>query len=109
MIFLFKNEPNRGLRAVLHKLGVWKTRDLTPFRDIALEEVKNEFLEHFKKTESKGPLLCSACPGFVCYAEKTQGDLLVPQLSKVRSPQERMSITCFFGRTKRKININLLG
>ena len=76
---------------MLHKLGVWKTRDLTPFRDIALEEVKNEFLEHFeqsKNEKAKGPLLCSACPGFVCYAEKTQGDMLVPHLSKVRSPQE---------------------
>jgi iron only hydrogenase large subunit-like protein len=27
------------------------------------------------------------CPGFVCYAEKTHGDLLVPIISKVRSPQ----------------------
>ncbi|CAG5095935.1 Oidioi.mRNA.OKI2018_I69.XSR.g14407.t1.cds [Oikopleura dioica] len=82
----------RGLRAVLHKLGVWKTRDLTPFRDVALEEVKNEFLARLNSQAqaAKGPLLCSACPGFVCYAEKTQGDLLVPQLSKVRSPQERM-------------------
>jgi len=76
---------------VLHKLGVSKTRDLTPFRDIALEEVKNEFLEHFQQSQNsqvKGPLLCSACPGFVCYAEKTQGDMLVPHLSKVRSPQQ---------------------
>ena len=81
---------------MLHKLGVWRTRDLTPFRDIALEEVKNEFLEHFKQTQ-KGPLLCSACPGIVCYAEKTQGDLLVPHLSKVRSPQEKDEIILING------------
>ncbi|CAB3401275.1 unnamed protein product [Caenorhabditis bovis] len=33
------------------------------------------------------PLLSSACPGFVCYAEKSQGELLVPRISKIRSPQ----------------------
>lgn len=76
----------RGLRAVLARLGVWKTRDLTPFRDIALDETKKEFLLQY--SEKKGTLLCSACPGFVCYAEKTQGDLMVPMLSKVRSPQQ---------------------
>uniref|UniRef100_A0A915DIT3 Iron hydrogenase large subunit C-terminal domain-containing protein n=1 Tax=Ditylenchus dipsaci TaxID=166011 RepID=A0A915DIT3_9BILA len=35
-------------------------------------------------------LFAGACPGFVCYAEKTHGDLLVPLISKVRSPQAVM-------------------
>ncbi|CAO4371055.1 unnamed protein product [Caenorhabditis nigoni] len=33
------------------------------------------------------PLLSSACPGFVCYAEKSHGELLIPKISKIRSPQ----------------------
>lgn len=32
------------------------------------------------------PMLASACPGWVCYAEKAQADLL-PLLSNVRSSQ----------------------
>jgi iron only hydrogenase large subunit-like protein len=35
------------------------------------------------------PMLASACPGWVCYAEKAQGDLL-PLLSSVRSSQGLM-------------------
>ncbi|PWN41338.1 iron hydrogenase [Ceraceosorus guamensis] len=33
------------------------------------------------------PMLASACPGWVCYAEKTHGELL-PLLSRTRSPQQ---------------------
>jgi len=58
-------------------MGVAELRDLTPFRDFALREVEREFLNHYQTpAESRGPLLCSACPGFVCYAEKTQGNVV---------------------------------
>lgn len=80
-------DVQRALRGILKEIGVWQLRDLTPFRDLALLEVAKEFLEH-KSVPNSGPLLCSACPGFVCYAEKTQGELLVPKMSKVRSPQQ---------------------
>ena len=33
------------------------------------------------------PMLASACPGWVCYAEKTHGDIIVPYISTTRSPQ----------------------
>ena len=33
------------------------------------------------------PMLASACPGWVCYAEKTHGDLVLPFISTARSPQ----------------------
>ena len=33
------------------------------------------------------PMLASACPGWVCYAEKTHGDLVLPYMSTTRSPQ----------------------
>ncbi len=33
------------------------------------------------------PMLASACPGWVCYAEKTHGELVLPYISTARSPQ----------------------
>uniref|UniRef100_A0A1I7XRZ1 Trafficking protein particle complex subunit 2-like protein n=1 Tax=Heterorhabditis bacteriophora TaxID=37862 RepID=A0A1I7XRZ1_HETBA len=42
--------------------------------------------EEFQSNATR-PLLVSACPGFICYAEKTHGKLLVPLLSRIRSPQ----------------------
>lgn len=33
------------------------------------------------------PMLASACPGWVCYAEKTHGDTVLPYISTTRSPQ----------------------
>ena len=74
----------RLTRGIMAELGVVETRDLTPFRDLALVEVAKEFAQHY----GGETLLCSSCPGFVCYAEKTNSKLLVPKLSKVRSPQQ---------------------
>lgn len=36
------------------------------------------------------PMLASACPGWVCYAEKTQADLVLPYISTTKSPQAVM-------------------
>ena len=33
------------------------------------------------------PMLASACPGWVCYAEKTHGDYVLPYISTTKSPQ----------------------
>ncbi|KAF7720812.1 hypothetical protein EC973_006001 [Apophysomyces ossiformis] len=35
------------------------------------------------------PMLASSCPGWVCYAEKTHGDVL-PNISAAKSPQQMM-------------------
>uniref|UniRef100_A0A1I7TWN1 Fe_hyd_lg_C domain-containing protein n=1 Tax=Caenorhabditis tropicalis TaxID=1561998 RepID=A0A1I7TWN1_9PELO len=44
--------------------------------------------EELESTPSTSrPLLSSACPGLVCYAEKSHGKLLIPRISKIRSPQ----------------------
>lgn len=51
-------------------------------RAFCLEEAYTEF-----QSTSARPLLVSACPGFVCYAEKSHDGFLLPFLSKVRSPQ----------------------
>ncbi|BDA43699.1 Cytosolic iron-sulfur assembly component 3 [Coccomyxa sp. Obi] len=36
------------------------------------------------------PMLASACPGWVCYAEKTHGDYVLPHISSTKSPQAVM-------------------
>uniref|UniRef100_A0AC35U1E6 Fe_hyd_lg_C domain-containing protein n=1 Tax=Rhabditophanes sp. KR3021 TaxID=114890 RepID=A0AC35U1E6_9BILA len=54
-------------------------------RLISLEESWKEFRDVF--VSNKRPVICSVCPGFVCYAEKTHGKTLVSLLSKIRSPQ----------------------
>lgn len=35
-------------------------------------------------------VLCSECPGWVCYAEKTQGQKIIPYMSTTKSPQQIM-------------------
>ena len=43
------------------------------------------------------PMLASACPGWVCYAEKTHGDTVLPFISTTRSPQVLILFTsCTF-------------
>ena len=32
-------------------------------------------------------MLASACPGWVCYAEKTHGSYILPYISSAKSPQ----------------------
>lgn len=83
--------------------------DTTFAREISLEENRREFLErrahagtssaptapatdiNTPSTSPTGPLpiLSSSCPGWICYAEKTHGELL-PFVSNVKSPQAVM-------------------
>ncbi|TXT11129.1 hypothetical protein VHUM_01880 [Vanrija humicola] len=81
------------LRRIRHFLsaperGGWQVWDTTFARHVSLRESVLEFEE---RRADKGkapalPMLTSACPGWVCYAEKAQGDLL-PLLSSARSAQ----------------------
>lgn len=82
--------------------GGWVVGDTTFARHLSLRESVAEFEERraFAKgkwvdrdgASEKGykpgplPILASACPGWVCYAEKAQGDLL-PLMSSTRSSQ----------------------
>jgi iron only hydrogenase large subunit-like protein len=50
--------------------------------------MKNEFLERFRNHRQHLPLLTSECPGWICYAEKTQGEYIIPYISRVKSPQQ---------------------
>ncbi|KAI7691165.1 Putative cytosolic Fe-S cluster assembly factor [Sarcoptes scabiei] len=80
----------------LHDLGVDYVFDLSLARHICLVEYGKELNDgHLAK-----PLISSTCPGFVCYAEKSQGDLLLPYLSNLKSPQQIMGLL-----VKRKLHL----
>ena len=73
--------------------------DIKLAEDISLIEQKREFLERYQNNRSskdqnlnniKRPILTSACPGWVCYAEKTHGSWILPFISQVKSAQQIM-------------------
>ena len=95
------------VRAFASTLGFEHTYDTTFARHIALLEHIREFRERrrnvaagrsgtgsaseFEGSNEAGclPMLASACPGWVCYAEKTKHEML-PHISRTKSPQQVM-------------------
>ncbi|XP_065200810.1 cytosolic Fe-S cluster assembly factor narfl [Planococcus citri] len=61
--------------------------------DIALTETTREFLNRWKNKKlgctPSLPMFASACPGWICYAEKTH-EFLLPCISSTKSPQQIM-------------------
>ncbi|KAI8854557.1 iron hydrogenase [Chytridium lagenaria] len=89
---------HKKLASFFTGLGVDFVFDSSFGRDFSLLESAKEFVERFKrKRESNSefstelPMLASACPGWICYAEKTHSYLL-PYISVVKSPQQVMGI-----------------
>lgn len=76
----------RKLRTLLKRFGFTYVLSTNVGRDVSLFESSREFLNHYRKG-SQVPLLASACPGWICYAEK-QKSSLIPTISQVRSPQQ---------------------
>ncbi|KAI9088877.1 iron hydrogenase [Phlyctochytrium arcticum] len=84
-------------------LGVHDVFDTAFSRDFALLESAKEFVRRYSakysvqpgvgqiSTNTSGPLpmLASACPGWICYAEKTH-DHLLPYIDSTKSPQQIM-------------------
>ncbi|NXL88009.1 NARFL factor, partial [Alectura lathami] len=67
--------------------------DTTFSRNFSLLESQKEFVKRFRKqSEDKKalPMLASACPGWICYAEKTHGSFIIPYISTTKSPQQVM-------------------
>ncbi|KAL9643265.1 hypothetical protein ABK040_014721 [Willaertia magna] len=66
-------------------------------RTITQIEMCEEFIEKFNKNNENQkkntnlPLFVSTCPGWICYAEKTHGEIL-PYISTVKSPQQIMGM-----------------
>ncbi|KAK4686271.1 hypothetical protein P7C73_g3859, partial [Tremellales sp. Uapishka_1] len=114
------SNPHIPLSVLLHRIraflsrpenGAWHVWDTTFARHLSLKDTVDEFRERKEKgkqvdgaTGGGLPMLASACPGWVCYAEKAQGDLL-PLLGASRSSQAIMGglVKTWWGR---KMGIN---
>ncbi|XP_070855140.1 probable cytosolic Fe-S cluster assembly factor GE22682 [Drosophila suzukii] len=59
--------------------------------DLALLECRQEFMERYRENNSL-TMLSSSCPGWVCYAEKTHGNFILPFVATTRSPQQIMGV-----------------
>jgi iron only hydrogenase large subunit-like protein len=73
-------------------LGFAHVFDTTFARHVALREHVQEFEERRAKGESSTgqlPMLASACPGWICYAEKAHSEML-PFIATTKSPQQVM-------------------
>ncbi|KAL6567554.1 Cytosolic Fe-S cluster assembly factor nar1 [Orobanche gracilis] len=94
--FLKQRTVFRKLTTLLKSLGVKAIFDTSSSRDLTLVESCDEFLARYKqinsaddeKSISSLPIISSACPGWICYAEKTLGSYILPYISSVKSPQQ---------------------
>ncbi|XP_050368356.1 protein NAR1 isoform X2 [Argentina anserina] len=88
----------RKLTTLFKSLGVKAIFDTSCSRDLTLVESCKEFITRYNKAtddESRKsflPMISSACPGWVCYAEKTLGSYVLPYISSVKSPQQTMGV-----------------
>ncbi|CAN8274926.1 unnamed protein product [Cochlearia groenlandica] len=86
----------KKLTTFLKSLGVKAVFDTSCSRDLVLIEACNEFVSRYKQAsledgeDSKSclPVISSACPGWICYAEKQLGSYVLPHVSSVKSPQQ---------------------
>ncbi|NXM78082.1 NARFL factor, partial [Serilophus lunatus] len=73
--------------------GVHYVFDTTFSRNFSLLESQREFVKRFRRRAQDSqalPMLASACPGWICYAEKTHGSFIIPHISTTKSPQQVM-------------------
>ncbi|XP_046569691.1 LOW QUALITY PROTEIN: cytosolic Fe-S cluster assembly factor narfl-like [Haliotis rubra] len=74
-------------------IGVHHVFDTSFSRNFSLIETCHEFIRRYKESELNKkaiPMLASACPGWICYAEKTHGSYILPYISSTKSPQQIM-------------------
>jgi len=86
-----ETEMQRILMSKLKKIGVSYVFDMSLAMDLAVTLGCYEFeAEFLKEKDIKLPMICSECPGWVCYAEKVVGESVIPYMSRVKSPQQIM-------------------
>lgn len=84
-------EAARYLCGYFRSLGADYVLSTKVADDLALLECRQEFVERYRENENL-TMLSSSCPGWVCYAEKTHGNFILPHLSTTRSPQQIMGV-----------------
>jgi len=86
------------VRRMALSLGFEYVFDTTFARHLALQEHLKEFRERQSdrcrekagsSSQVQMPMLASACPGWICYAEKTHSEM-IPFISRTKSPQQIM-------------------
>lgn len=98
--FFKTNDLNMQYALILFfkELGVKYFWDQSLAINIAVQQAQQEYLERYQTYLKEGkkkdilPLLCSECPGWVCYAEKVAGEEVIPYMSRVKSPQQIMGV-----------------
>lgn len=70
-----------------HTLHFDVVTDLSYVRAIVLAEAADEFISRHNDNSNRNPVICSACPGWLTYAEKTLDADVLACISTVRSPQ----------------------
>ncbi|XP_032577029.1 probable cytosolic Fe-S cluster assembly factor GM20417 [Drosophila sechellia] len=81
----------RHLNGYFRSLGADYVLSTKVADDIALLECRQEFVDRYRENENL-TMLSSSCPGWVCYAEKTHGNFILPYVSTTRSPQQIMGV-----------------
>ncbi|KAI6657454.1 Cytosolic Fe-S cluster assembly factor narfl-like [Oopsacas minuta] len=81
-------EATLKVSGMFRSFGVSFVFDSSFARSFSLIETANEFISRFKLGETHLPLLASSCPGWICYAEKTHGNTILPFISTAKSPQQ---------------------
>lgn len=89
----------KKLTTFFQSIGIQHMVDTAVSLDIALIEARHEFINRWKNKHQKSatptctspnplplPILASECPGWICYAEKTQGTAILPYISTVKPP-----------------------
>lgn len=79
----------RLLHCVRQLPGVQAVYDASSGSELHFRLASSEFMERFRSLQDL-PVVCSTCPGWVCYAEKKQ-PFTLPLLSRVRSPQQLLA------------------
>ena len=97
-LLLFSNQVLESLSSY-YKISYQKCIEvinliLKPDLIFSLDDIINYTLnlcyEEFVKR--KNSIICSECPGWICYAEKKVGKIAFEFMSKIKSPQQIMSI-----------------
>jgi len=82
-----------NLRYHLQQMGFSDLYETSLAQRVSLLKAYDEFSTKFDQDKTpKDPLLCSECPGWICYAEKVVGELVIPKMSVVKSPQQIQGI-----------------
>ncbi|KAL7989396.1 hypothetical protein Chor_012062 [Crotalus horridus] len=86
-------EAARRLCGFLKSLGVHYVFDTTIAADFSLLESQKEFVQRYRQQNQEEhvlPMLSSACPGWIQYAERVLPSMVIPHICTAKSPQQIM-------------------